>query len=48
MSFDSRIEWMEMMCDLMCGNVEEDFEEDENGDDRSETLVGDTLQDGAG
>ena len=37
---------LEQMCDLMCGGVEEDFEEeyDEYADDRTETLIGGTVQ----
>ena len=39
---------LEQMCDLMCGGVEEDFEEeyDEYADDRAETLVGSAVQNG--
>ena len=40
-SFDSRIEWIEAMCDLTCGSVEEDTETVDDGDD----LVCDTEGD---
>ena len=29
MTFESNAEWMDVMCDLMCGSVEEDDEGDE-------------------
>ena len=39
MSFDSSIEWMEVMCDLMCGSIEEEPYEEDDGD-----LVDDTEE----